>query len=139
MFNHLDFDIQIFTNEDGVPFARYYINGKEVDKETYYKLKEDRKDIKFKEKPSNELQELQTDCGCERCLFINSVISDIQAVNHDDAFVFFSDTFNQIEDQAVRSGIRIGIEAMLRDTIDTLNRTLYNLDNLDLFGDEDEE
>jgi phosphopantetheine adenylyltransferase len=92
------------------------------------KKKEDIKDnvVDFKTRENDECE----DGCCDRCQFIKTVISDIKEVSDEEAFSFLNDILDQIEQEALDNGIRMGIEVALRQSIESMNQMLYHVDDL---------
>jgi hypothetical protein len=151
----LEFEIkENIINGDYI--RNYYIGGKEVDQKTYDSMFEEQmaKTDKIKiKKVKNQINQNQInkpsdlidreeyeydgeDCECERCEFIRTVLDDIKSVDDEAGFRFLVDIFNQIEDGAMSEGLKQGYLSCLKNTTDMLNRSYYNIENLEFIVDE---
>ena len=134
IFLSLNFDIQVETI-DGKEVLKYFINQKPVEKDTYYKLKADRKEninepynfannynLNSKQYPDDCEDE---NCECERCEFIKKIINEIKNSNDEDAFCLLNDCFLEIENDAGSEAFKAGYLSCLRNIVDNINIHIF--------------
>lgn len=147
--NYLDFDIQEYENEDGIKFIKYLIDGKEVNKDIWRKIKQDRKEklqsfiINNANNINNKqdiIEHKEEVCDCERCNFIRTIIEELDNCDDDMKFQYLSDIVDNIEDEAFTNGLYQGIETgskqILKHFVEEMNQIIYSPMDIEFSGSD---
>lgn len=142
--------IEVKDGNDNVIQKYYKISGVAVSEDVYCTMLQDSKEREEKRKESKKISEVfdnledeyECECECEdeecceRCIFVNSILNELKECDEDEKFDFLSMILYEFEKSILEDAIIFGIEMSLRNSIDMLNKQLYNLDNIELeFGD----
>lgn len=147
--NYLDFDIEEYE-EDGIKLIKYLIDGKQVSKDIWHKIKQDRKE-KFqsfvvnsannnnKNNKQDNFNHKEEVCNCDRCNFIREVLDELDGCSDNDKFQYLSNVFNEFEDGVYTNGLYQGIETgskqILRHFVEQMNQIIYSPMDVEFSGD----
>ncbi len=134
----LDFDIRIDINEDGKQILKYFIGDKIVDMNTYYKLKQDRKE----NKPKVVIQDLIPEEFDEEEMVLLDFINELRNLEDKDAIEFLEDFISQYEEEAYKDGLMEGIErgtkGVLRQFVEQMNQMIYTPMSFEFISNDEE-
>jgi len=153
---NLDFDIQEDIDEQGKQILKYLINQKPVDKDVFYKLKQDRKENMINNHGMNHNMnqnlnpEEYTDCDCDcegqgvcfNCA-IRDLVSELRECDDNEAVEIILEFIDGVEQDSfetgISEGITLGIKNICRNLVEQLNHVIYTDIEVNIGGNQDME